>query len=107
MEKVLRDMSGKEGFRVPEGYFDRLPERVMERIRREEAPAGGRAVSLQRRKRILSLAAAAAIALLFVSGFLLLQEQRKRAADAAGTTAVTAYLMPGDFDEQTLYDFME
>ena len=106
MDRVLRDIGENGGFRVPDSYFDELPGRVMEKIRRGEVPASVPVAHMHRR-RILSLAAAAVITLLFVTGFLLLQERNRSAREARATANVTAYLISGDFNEQTLYDFME
>ena len=106
MHRVLRDIGENGGFRVPESYFEELPGRVMEKIRRGEVPASVPVVHMHRR-RILSLAAAAVISLFFITGILLLQERSRSARKGEATATVTAYLMSGDFNEQTLCDFMK
>ena len=104
MNVVLRDIEDNGGFRVPDGYFDRLPEQVMEKIREGEASVP---VVSVRRKRVITLVAAAAVALLFVTGYLLLQVKSGAFGNRDAATSVTVYLMSSDVDEQVLYDFME
>jgi hypothetical protein len=59
----LRRQEAGDGFTAPPGYFQHLPDDVLERIRREEA-APVRLLSLRRRR----LLRAAAVALLIAAG---------------------------------------
>lgn len=76
-EKTLREMTssanGKNPFRVPEGYFDTLPQRVMERIREE-----GQAGQPKRRRKsrfFIRLTAAAVLTGFFSLAGLMMYEQ--------------------------------
>jgi hypothetical protein len=95
----------KDVFRVPDEYFDHLPGRVMERIRGEGAQGRGGVVPL-RQKISRSLVAAAAALLLVIAGHYLLRTESV-VPEGETDSAVTAYVMSGDVDEQTLYEFIE
>ena len=76
-EKTLREMTssanGKNPFRVPEGYFNALPQRVMERIREE-----GQAGQPKRRRKsrfFIRLTAAAVLTGFFSLAGLMMYEQ--------------------------------
>lgn len=76
-DKTLREMTssanGKNPFRVPEGYFDALPQRVMERIKEE-----GQAGQPKRRRKsrfFIRLTAAAVLTGFFSLAGLMMYEQ--------------------------------
>lgn len=76
-DKTLREMTssanGKNPFRVPEGYFDTLPQRVMERIKEE-----GQAGQPKRRRKsrfFIRLTAAAVLTGFFSLAGLMMYEQ--------------------------------
>lgn len=76
-EKTLREMTssanGKNPFRVPEGYFDTLPQKVMERIKEE-----GQAGQPKRRRKsrfFIRLTAAAVLTGFFSLAGLMMYEQ--------------------------------
>ena len=95
----------KDIFRVPDGYFDHLPGRVMERVRKEGVSGSTAVVPLRQRVSRL-LVAAAAVVLLFIVSYSLLRRERNVPDNKAGN-GVTAYVWSGDVDEQTLYEFLE
>lgn len=76
-DKTLREMissaNGKNPFRVPEGYFDTLPQRVMEHIKEE-----GQAGQPKRRRKsrfFIRLTAAAVLTGFFSLAGLMMYEQ--------------------------------
>ena len=76
-DKTLREMTssanGKNPFRVPEGYFDTLPQRVMERIKED-----GQAGQPKRRRKsrfFIRLTAAAVLTGFFSLAGLMMYEQ--------------------------------
>ena len=76
-EKILREQMGsKNPFRVPEGYFEHLTDKVMQRLPEETVPAAqtvqmvptikkGRSTTLLRRLRPLFYAAACLVVAIF------------------------------------------
>jgi len=101
----LEKIGKAEGFGVPEGYFDRLPGRVMEKIRSGEGLQVSRTVPMRRRV-VISLAAAAVI-LLLVTGTLWLHLERGDGNDLMTGQSLSAYMMTDGLDEQMLFEFME
>ena len=86
--KRISDKSGKaDSFKVPEGYFETLPGRIMDRIRSEEQ-LKPRIIRLHLRRRILT-AAAAAILLLAGVASLWLYFGQKHSEPVAATVPVT------------------
>lgn len=91
-EKTLREMTssanGKNPFRVPEGYFDTLPQRVMERIREE-----GQAEQPKRRRKsrfFIRLTAAAVLTGFFSLAGLMIYEQSHPLTSSQAPTALAS-----------------
>lgn len=91
-DKTLREMTssanGKNPFRVPEGYFDTLPQRVMERIREE-----GQAGQPKRRRKsrfFIRLTAAAVLTGFFSLAGLMIYEQSHPLTSSQAPTALAS-----------------
>ena len=91
-DKPLREMtssaSGKNPFRVPEGYFDALPQRVMERIKEE-----GQAEQPKRRRKsrfFIRLTAAAVLTGFFSLAGLMIYEQSHPLTSSQAPTALAS-----------------
>jgi len=81
MTKKFDDIDKNEPFKAPEGYFDRLEDRIMERIESEEeqgTESRGRIIAWQP---MMKYAAAAAIALLAV--FILIRSPWSKGSESA------------------------
>ena len=95
-DKTLREMTssanGKNPFRVPEGYFDTLPQRVMERIREE-----GQAEQPKRRRKsrfFIRLTAAAVLTGFFsLAGLMMYEQSHPLTSSQAPTTLASAQEM--------------
>ncbi len=96
----MKDRGKKEdGFRVPEGYFEVLPGRIMERVRQERT-----AVPL--RRRFYRVAVAAAVALFLAGGTWF--ATREAFAPSPTEQGLQAYILNNEeVDEILLYDFLE
>lgn len=91
-DKTLREMTssanGKNPFRVPEGYFDTLPQRVMERIKEE-----GQAGQPKRRRKsrfFIRLTAAAVLTGFFSLAGLMMYEQSHPLTSSQAPTALAS-----------------
>lgn len=91
-DKTLREMTssanGKNPFRVPEGYFDTLPQRVMERIREE-----GQTEQPKRRRKsrfFIRLTAAAVLTGFFSLAGLMMYEQSHPLTSSQAPTALAS-----------------
>ena len=91
-DKTLREMTssanGKNPFRVPEGYFDTLPQRVMERIKEE-----GQAGQPKRRRKsrfFIRLTAAAVLTGFFSLAGLMIYEQSHPLTSSQAPTALAS-----------------
>lgn len=102
-EKTLREMTssanGKNPFRVPEGYFDALPQRVMGRIREE-----GQAEQPKRRRKsrfFIRLTAAAVLTGFFsLAGLMMYEQSHQPASSQAPTVLASAQEM--EFTDELL-----
>lgn len=91
-EKFLREIAssanGKNPFRIPQGYFHALPQRVMERIREEEqnkAHKHGRS-----RRLFMRLTAAAMLTGFFAITGLMIYEQSHPLTSSQAPTALAS-----------------
>ena len=91
-DKTLREMTssanGKNPFRVPKGYFDTLPQRVMERIKEE-----GQAEQPKRRRKsrfFIRLTAAAVLTGFFSLTGLMIYEQSHPLTSSQAPTALAS-----------------
>lgn len=91
-DKTLREMTSsanaKNPFRVPEGYFDTLPQRVMERIKEE-----GQAGQPKRRRKsrfFIRLTAAAVLTGFFSLAGLMIYEQSHPLTSSQAPTALAS-----------------
>jgi len=95
MKYKLDDIDKKQGFKVPEGYFEDLPMKIQKRIEQEK-PATRRLTIPQ-----WGLALAASLALVFTFVFVL-PDDGPSAEDLLATISeeeLIAYLDQDDFDE--------
>lgn len=108
-EKFLREIAssanGKNPFRIPQGYFNALPQRVMERIREEEqnkAHKHGRSRHL-----FMRLTAAAVITGFFALAGLIMYEQSNPLATSQDPTALASALEIEYTDELLDYAMLD
>jgi low affinity Fe/Cu permease len=100
----LKEHNGEDPFRVPDGYFEHFPERVMEKIRAGEDKTVPRMVPFHRKGMYYAAAVIAAVVIL-TGGYLFLQ--RQGAPDVSVRNNVTTFVMTSEIDEQMLMEFME
>lgn len=102
-DKTLREMTssanGKNPFRVPEGYFDTLPQRVMEHIKEE-----GQAEQPKRHRKsrfFIRLTAAAVLTGFFsLAGLMMYEQSHQPASSQAPTVLASAQEM--EFTDELL-----
>ncbi len=107
MEQILKEAGDRKNFRVPEGYFDRLPDRIRESVREAEPTRAhkGNRFTIP----IPTLVASAAAVIAFaVMGWFYVHSLRSGEPFHGGTNASLVFdLMPGDVSEEMLYNFIE
>lgn len=108
-EKILREIAssanGKNPFRVPQGYFNALPQRVMERIREEEQ---NKAHKHERSRRLfMRLTAAAMLTGFFAIAGLMIYEQSNPLATSQDQTALASALEIEYTDELLDYAMLD
>lgn len=105
MELSSGNFKEKNPFRVPDGYFDHLPEQVMGRIRKGEGKETVRVVPL--RRKIHYAAAVAAAVVILLGGYLFLQQQSTPRSEGGPDKNVMAFVLTDEMDEQILWDYLE
>lgn len=109
---TLSDIPKGDSYSVPEGYFESLSERVMQRIEAEEqSPVVVRRMVVRRNRRILGIVSlAAAMALFFGLGrYLMLSRESSADAQIAALSdsEIIAYLETEDISPESVSDMPE
>jgi hypothetical protein len=105
---ALKGLQGKDPFAVPEGYFDELPGRIMQRIGQQGSPS--KLKLLFRRPMIPVSLAAAMIGLMIMFYFLLKPEEQNirtnyLAENSQNVKAIEDYLLnSSDVDEDAIVE---
>lgn len=107
IKQILNEAGDRKNFRVPEGYFDSLPDRIKESVREAEATrahAGHRFILPMH----TLIAAAAAVIAFAVIGYFYVNSLRSVEHFPTDTSAGVVFdIMPGDISEEVLYDFIK
>ena len=109
---TLSDIAKEDSYSVPEGYFENLSERVMQRIEAEEQKAFVvRRTAARKRKRALGILSLAAAAALFFGLGRYLMLSRESSADAQiaalSDAEIIAYLEAEDIGPESMSDMPE
>ena len=107
IKQILNEAGDRKNFRVPEGYFDSLPDRIKESVREAEATRAhaGHRFTIPIHTLIATAAAVIAFAMI---GYFYIQSLRSAGHFPADTSAgVVLDIMPGDISEEVLYDFIK
>ncbi len=107
IEHIPNKASGREDFRVPEGYFEQLPGRVMEEIR-----SGEKDRVTESKPALLRInpvfAMAAAVIAFAVIGYFFVQYLHTSDTPAVMSDHIVSYSsLPDDINEDVLYEYIE
>ena len=87
LREIASSANGKNPFRIPQGYFNALPQRVMERIREEEQ---NKAHKHERSRRLFMRLTAAMLTGFFAIAGLMIYEQSHPLTSSQATTALAS-----------------